>query len=145
MTKAACILSPALLLLLLTDLSAQERTAEFTTWARSRAIPLKTVEPGRGFEDLAPLATIVGDARVVAFGESVHLVHELLTMRNRLFEYMVEELGFTALAAETGNSEARLVDAYIRGQAVVDDVDKVIVQAFSLSLVALRAVLAALW
>ena len=44
---------------------------------------------------------------------------------------MVEELGFTALAAETGYSEGRLVDAYIRGQAGVDDVDKVVVHAFS--------------
>jgi len=34
------------------------------TWIRTHAIPLKTVEAGHGFDDLQPLAKVVGDARI---------------------------------------------------------------------------------
>src|SRR5262245_27088030 len=37
---------------------------------RARAVPVKTVMPGAGFDDLAALDQIVGDARIVALGEA---------------------------------------------------------------------------
>ena len=37
----------------------------FVEWASANAVPIKTVEPGAPFDDLQPLKTIVGGARVV--------------------------------------------------------------------------------
>jgi erythromycin esterase len=75
-------------------------------WAREHAIPIATIEPGRGFEDLQPLQEIIGDARIVGLGESVHGAHEFFQVRHRLLEFLVEEMGFTAFAMETGFVDA---------------------------------------
>ena len=37
-------------------------------------------------------------AHVVAFGEPTHGAHEPLEARNRLFRFLVERMGFTAIA-----------------------------------------------
>jgi erythromycin esterase len=74
-----------------------------------------TVEPGHGFTDLQPLKTTIGQAQLVALGESAHGVHEFLAFRNRLAEFLVQEMGFTAIAVETGFYEGVQVDDYIAG------------------------------
>ncbi len=40
-------------------------------WAKQRAIPITTVEPGHGLADLQALKATIGQARVVTLGESV--------------------------------------------------------------------------
>ena len=54
-------------------------------------------------------------ARVVALGEPLHGAHEPVALRNRLFEFLVEKLDFTAIAVETGFTRAWAVDDYVRG------------------------------
>ena len=93
-----------------------ENWTSFEQWAKAKAFPLKTTEPDSGFEDLAVLKDIVGDAKVVALGESIHYGHEFIRMHHRLIEYLVEEMGFTAVAQETGFSESELVHRYVSGQ-----------------------------
>jgi erythromycin esterase len=88
----------------------------FDQWAKAKAVPLKTTEPGSGFEDLSVLKDIVGNAKVVALGESIHYGHEFIRFHHRLIEYLVEEMGFTAVAQETGFSESELVHRYVLGQ-----------------------------
>ncbi len=56
--------------------TTQNASEAFVAWAREHAIPIATSEPGRGFEDLQPIKTLVGDARIVGLGESVHSAHE---------------------------------------------------------------------
>lgn len=56
--------------------SAQETSKPLVAWAKQHAIPITTVEPGRGFVDLQALKTTIGQARVVALGESVHEIGE---------------------------------------------------------------------
>jgi erythromycin esterase len=41
-----------------------------------------------------------------------------LAFRNRLFEFLVQEMGFTAIAAETGYSESVAADDYVLGRKV---------------------------
>jgi len=94
----------------------QQPFTSFDEWARAGAVPIKTTQPGSGFEDLDILKEIVGDARVVALGESIHMAHEFIQMRHRIIEYLIEELGFTAVAQETGFSEAELVHKYVLGK-----------------------------
>lgn len=89
--------------------------AAFQTWARSEEIPLGTVEMSPDDADLTPLAQAVGSARVVALGEPGHGAHQPLEFRNRLFAYLVERCGFTAIALETSFTEARAVDDFVMG------------------------------
>jgi erythromycin esterase len=42
--------------------------AQVTRWIVENAHPLTTVDPGAPLSDLAPLADMVGDARVVGVG-----------------------------------------------------------------------------
>jgi erythromycin esterase len=88
-------------------------TTAITTWIRKNAIPLKTVEPGSEFTDMAPLKQVVGNARIVAAGEATHGTREFFQLKHRLFEFLVERMGFTAFAIEANMPEARLVNEYV--------------------------------
>lgn len=90
-----------------------ERTGSIAAAAVHR---LEGVELGSGFGDLAVLADIVGDAKVWCFGEATHGAHEYLALRNRLFAFAVERMGFTAIAVETNMSDARAVDGFVTGR-----------------------------
>jgi erythromycin esterase len=77
-------------------------------------VPL-TLDPDAPYEELEPLAGLVGDARVVAIGESAHLVHEFYDLRHRLTRFLVERLGFSAVVYESGWSEGLRVNEWIHG------------------------------
>jgi erythromycin esterase len=92
-----------------------ERT-DFVNWARQSAFALSTVLAGSSAdEDLRALGRMIGDATIVALSEGVHAGAEPLELRNRLFQYLVEERGFTAIAIESGLVEGRVVHDYVRG------------------------------
>ena len=84
----------------------------FIAWVRKTATALKPVDAGSA--DLRPLKSVIGDARVVALGET-HGTHELLVLRNRLFQFLVQEMGFTGIALETGVSEAMEAELFVNG------------------------------
>jgi erythromycin esterase len=85
------------------------------TWARADVSPLASTEPGGSLDDLLPFKRIAGSARVIGLGEPDHGIHEFLTVRNRLVEFLIQSMGITAIAAETGYSESVAVDDYITG------------------------------
>ena len=87
----------------------------FHAWARGALKPLTATKPIPSTSDLAPIKAMVGNATVVALSEAVHAGAEPLEFRNRLFQYLVQELGFTAIAIESGVSESRYVHEYVRG------------------------------
>jgi erythromycin esterase len=88
--------------------------AAFMQWAEKSLVPLSTVE-GDNHEELSALGRAIGDARIVAMSEAVHAAAEPLEFRNRLFRYLVEQKGFTAIAIESGIVESRVVHDYVRG------------------------------
>lgn len=95
------------------DVSSED-SRDFTRWVRDHASRLETLDPFDDDDaDLAPLLDIVGDARVMALGESMHRVHEFYLLRNRVFRFLVRRAGFTAIAIESGFPEARTVDSWI--------------------------------
>ncbi|HEY0340276.1 MAG TPA: erythromycin esterase family protein [Steroidobacteraceae bacterium] len=116
------------LLLLLTAAAVGDAgPVDFAACASRYATPQATVESqtlpgGRRYDgrtdDLAPLLSIVGDARVFALGEPGHGAHEPLALRNRMFEYLVEHGGFTAVAIETSFTESRALHEFVAGRAV---------------------------
>ena len=95
--------------------SAQQSATPFERWVATHALPIATVDSATGVLDLQRVRQVIGSARVVALGEPTHGAHEPLAFRNRLFRYLVDELGFTAIAIESGLPESRLVQDYVAG------------------------------
>ncbi|HEY0497084.1 MAG TPA: erythromycin esterase family protein [Kutzneria sp.] len=84
---------------------------------------LRTLDPtDEDFSDLEPLREIVGDARVVAIGESAHRTHEFYDLRHRLTRFLVRELGFGAFVMESGFAEGLAVDSWISDGGDLDAV-----------------------
>ena len=82
-------------------------------WLQDNAIPIATVEAGSGCDDLVRLGEIIGEARIVALGAATCGTHEFFTMKHRLLEYLVEELGFNTLAIEANWGDTDLINHYI--------------------------------
>jgi erythromycin esterase len=87
----------------------------FVKWAAAHALPITTLDFGADFSDLQPLAPVVATARVVALGEPTHGAHEPLAFRNRLIRFLVEKMGFTGVALESGFTESSAVAAFVAG------------------------------
>lgn len=65
--------------------------------------------------DLDTIRDLVGDARVVAIGEGAHNITEFHEITDQLFRFLVDELGFTAFAMESGFAEGLTVDDWVHG------------------------------
>lgn len=91
----------------------QASAPEPQTWIRTHAIPLQTVEAGHGFDDLQPLAKVVGDARIVALGEATHGTREFFQLKHRLIEFLASQKGFTIFSIEANMPEAYRVNDFV--------------------------------
>ncbi|MFF4380705.1 erythromycin esterase family protein [Kitasatospora sp. NPDC001547] len=81
------------------------------------ANPLRTTDPRGGVADLRPFGRMVGGATVVGVGEATHSSHEFVTLKHRVFRYLVEEKGFRTFAFEAAWSSGLRIDAYLtRGE-----------------------------
>jgi erythromycin esterase-like protein len=69
-------------------------------WLREHAVPLRSVDPGNGFADLEFLKSALDGVRIVGLGESTHGTHEFYRVRHRLIEFLVTQMGFSAVAIE---------------------------------------------
>lgn len=85
---------------------------------------IKSAVDANGSSQVNALTQIIDDCPVVAFGEGVHGALEPLELRNALFQKLVEERSFTAIALECGLVESRLLHDYVRGAR--NDLDFVI-------------------
>lgn len=84
-------------------------------WALREKAVLDWSSAGAWQASFTRLDEIVGDARIVCFSEAVHGAAEILEARNRLFQYLVTEKNFTAIALESGFVEGRVAYDYVRG------------------------------
>ncbi|QNQ11445.1 erythromycin esterase family protein [Sphingomonas alpina] len=89
--------------------------AAIRAWVRERATPVRTVEIVPDDEDLTPIGKLAENARVFALGEEGHDAREFWKLRNRLFAYLVEKKGYTAIAAETGYGGSIAANDYVLG------------------------------
>lgn len=76
--------------------------------------PIAALRAGSGFADLAPLAAVVAQARVVGLGECTHGTHEVFQLKHRLLEYLVTQQGFNTLALEVDYGYAEILNEYIQ-------------------------------
>lgn len=89
---------------------------DITGWLRENLVRLRTIEPADArYAELEPLHDLVGDARVVAIGESTHRVHEFYQLRHLVTRFLVDELGFTGFAMESGFPEGWAVHDWVLG------------------------------
>lgn len=65
--------------------------------------------------DYDPLLALVGDARFVLLGEATHGTHDFYHARAEITKRLIEEKGFTAVAAEADWPDAYRVNRYVRG------------------------------
>ncbi len=94
-------------------LTSQDQEAAVVAWLKEHAIPIATPEAGRGFADLQPLRRIIGDARIVSLGESTHGSREIFQMKHRMFEFLVEELGFRVFAIEASYPDCVAINDFV--------------------------------
>jgi erythromycin esterase len=95
-----------------------------TNSMREVAVPLRTLDPADSdVSDLAALRDLVGDARVVCFGESAHGVSEYYRLKDRMFRFLAAELGFSAFVMESGFAEGLAVNDWVSGGA--GDLDQI--------------------
>ena len=71
-------------------------------------------DPDLPTEDLEPLHFIVGNARFIGLGESVHTVGGFYEMKHRIFRFLVEEMGVRALGFESPWIAAEVASEYVR-------------------------------
>lgn len=88
-------------------------------WLAAHVTPLRDVRvPSTGIADDADLdlfADIVGDARIVALGESTHGTREFFLVKHRLLEFLVRKLGFTVFAIEANQLAVEKINRYVQG------------------------------
>ena len=96
--------------------------SNLTTKLKENLIPFKTVEAGNGFEDLMPLKEILKDKKVIGMGEATHGTKEFFQMKHRMFEFLVEEMGYRVFAIEASFGGAQVVNDYIlNGMGSIDE------------------------
>ena len=104
---------------------------EVAAWARSNLHAVDRVTLDGDLQDLEPLRAIIGKARIVSFGEGMHGADEPLQFRNRMFRFLVERLGFNAIAIESGVTEGFAVNRYVLGAGDERDLNAVVSRGFS--------------
>lgn len=92
-------------------ITAEERAVG--EWWKGQAVPLKAVVAGTGFADLEPLKAVLADVRVVGLGETTHGTREFFTMKHRMLEFLVKEMGYRLFAMEASYSESLAVNEYV--------------------------------
>ncbi len=102
---------------------------EFLAWVRRDMHPVATLATDAPFSDFEPLRRMIGGATIVSLGEGLHMGAEPLEFRNRLFRFLVEKMGFTAIVIESGIIEGFAVNDYVLGGP--GDLKTVVEQGFT--------------
>ena len=77
---------------------------------------LDAAHPLTGAEDdIDPILSLVGGARVVLIGEASHGTHEFYRTRAEITKRLIRDRGFAAVAAEADWPDAYRVNRYVRG------------------------------
>jgi erythromycin esterase-like protein/adenine/guanine phosphoribosyltransferase-like PRPP-binding protein len=76
---------------------------------------LTPFDEGEG--DRKALLDLVGDAHFVLLGEASHGTHEFYEARARMTRWLIEDKGFSAVAAEADWPDAYRVNRYVRGRS----------------------------
>lgn len=102
------------------DLLETPTTGFATVLTRIAETPAEVIQrvavdaPG-GVPPFEALDEVIGDARIVLIGESSHGTHEFYQARAEITKWLIEEKGFSAVAAEADWPDAYRVNRYVHG------------------------------
>lgn len=90
-------------------------TRTLTRWLEEEALTF-SLRDSEIFTDAVDrmMEALPSDLRLLGLGEPLHGGEEFLSLRNQLFQRLVEVHGFTAIALESGLTRGRRVDDYVR-------------------------------
>ncbi|MEK7253151.1 MAG: erythromycin esterase family protein, partial [Bacteroidota bacterium] len=99
---------------------APDFSSEQRLWLKKNVTPFKSCRPaGQGetddFSDLAFFKKAVGDAQIIALGEATHGTSEFFTLKHRLLQFAVRELGVRVFAIEANQLEVEKINRYVCG------------------------------
>ena len=63
------------------------------------------------------IASLGEEVELLGFGEALHGGEDILILRNRLFQHLVEAHGYSAIAIESSFPRARVVNEYVAGRS----------------------------
>lgn len=109
--------------------ASEDVRSSFIRWANESLHPVSDRDLSTSTEDLAPIAQMLGNAKIVGLSEGQHAAAEPLMFRNRLFKHLVEQERFRVIAIESGVVEGRVLNEYVtQGKG---DFETVLEQGFS--------------
>lgn len=86
-------------------------------WVAHEAIPFSLASPPTFAAAVDTMIGALGDAvELLGFGEALHGGEDILILRNRLFQRLVEAHGYSAIAIESSFPRARVVNEYVAGR-----------------------------
>jgi len=91
--------------------------ATLDDWIRHEAIPF-SVDSSETFSASIEkiIASLDDSVKLLGFGEALHGGEDILMLRNRLFQRLVETHGYSAIAIESSFPRARIVNDYVAGR-----------------------------
>ncbi len=91
--------------------------ATLDEWIAREAIPFAVDSPATFQAAVAKLVASLSNAvELLGFGEALHGGEDLLILRNRLFQRLVEAHGYSAIAVESSFPRARRVNEFVAGR-----------------------------
>lgn len=92
------------------------------TWIARDAIPFTIESPASIDGAVDRIVGSLGDAlELLGIGEALHGSEEILLVRNRLFQRLVKEHGYSAVVIEVTSPQARAINDYVLGARQVED------------------------
>src|SRR6266487_6932951 len=86
-------------------------------WIAREATPFSVDSPRTFNAAVDKVIASPGDpVELLGFGEALHGGEDILILRNRLFQRLVEAHGYSAIAIESSFPRARVVNAYVAGR-----------------------------
>jgi erythromycin esterase-like protein len=91
--------------------------ATLDDWIAREAIPSSVDSPATFNAGVAKVVASLGDSlELLGFGEALHGGEDILILRNRLFQRLVEAHGYSAIALESSFPRARMVNEFVAGR-----------------------------
>lgn len=97
------------------------RHATLADWIAHAALPFSVDAPDTVDAAIDAMITALDDAvELLGFGEALHGGEAILSLRNRLFQRLVEAHGYSAIAIESSFPRGQIVNEYIAGRGPSD-------------------------
>jgi erythromycin esterase len=98
-----------------------EVTSEAVQWIKNNAIPIYDANLPNGYNDLLPLESVIGNAKIVALGEMTYGTHECQSMKLQLIDFLVNEMDFNIICLDVAYPESEYLNNYIK--TIIGDPD----------------------